>query len=593
MTSSTPQKTFRTTLRQYFSRRQQIVTAEDWLMRVLLILGTLWLLVGVVLPLYPMLMRSFQSTDGDWVGVANYVTYLTTPALAASLFNSLYVAIASTIISVVLAFIYAYALTRTAMPGKNIFRILGMLPLYIPPLAHAIGLIYLFGNQGIITTGLFGLLPGWNIGIYGANGIIIGEVLYCFPQALVILVTALSLTDARLYEASEVLGSSALRTFLTVTLPSVKYGLVSAIFVCFTLAFTDFGVPKVVGGNYNVLATDIYKQVIGQQNFSMGATISVFLLVPTVVAFVLNQIIQRRQNALVSAKAVPLQPKFNPLVDWLGFAFCTLVALFAIIVLLTIVFASAIQVWPYNFNLSLRHYDFSSVGGGGYAAYWNSIRMSFYTAVFGTVAVFVSAYLVEKGKGLNWLRSINYFLSTIPLALPGLVLGLAYVFFFNSPYWNIPFIEEYLLVNPFHWLYGTMGILVLCNIIHFYTVCFLTANTALKQIDPEFESVSASMSVPFYRTFWRVTAPLSLPAILEIGIYFFVNAMITISAIVFLYPPTLPVAAVAIVNMDDAGDTAAAAAMATLIVFTSIGVRILYWFFTRGVQQQTQAWRSR
>jgi iron(III) transport system permease protein len=505
----------------------------------------------------------------------------------------LYVAIASTIISVVLAFIYAYALTRTAMRGKNIFRILGMLPLYIPPLAHAIGLIYLFGNQGIVTTGLFGLLPGWNIGLYGANGIIIGEVLYCFPQALVILITALSLTDARLYEASEVLGSSPVRTFLTVTLPGVKYGLMSAIFVCFTLAFTDFGVPKVVGGNFNVLATDIYKQVIGQQNFAMGATISVFLLVPTVVAFIINQIVQRRQTALVSAKAVPLQPKLNPSLDGVMFGFCTLVAGFAVLVLLTIVFASLIQVWPYNFTLGFKHYDFSSVGGGGYDAYWNSIQMSFYTAVVGTIAVFISAYLVEKGKGFKWLRSVNYFLSTIPLALPGLVLGLAYVFFFNNPYWEIPFIQNYLLVNPFNWLYGTMGILVLCNVIHFYTVCFLTANTALKQIDPEFEAVSASMSVPFYKTFWRVTVPMSFPAILEIGIYYFVNAMITISAIIFLYPPTLPVAAVAIVNMDDAGDTAAAAAMSALIVFTSIGVRILYWFFTQGLQKRTQAWLQR
>jgi iron(III) transport system permease protein len=138
-----------------------------------------------------------------------------------------------------------------------------------------------------------------------------------------------------------------------------------------------------------------------------------------------------------------------------------------------------------------------------------------------------------------------------------------------------------------------MAILVLCNVIHFYTVCFLTANTALKQIDPEFEAVSASMRVPFYKTFWRVTVPLSLPAILEIGIYYFVNAMITISAIVFLYPPSLPLAAVAIVNMDDAGDIAAAAAMSTLVVLTSIGVRIFYWWFTRGLQQRSQAWLQR
>jgi iron(III) transport system permease protein len=200
--------------------------------------------------------------------------------------------------------------------------------------------------------------------------------------------------------------------------------------------------------------------------------------------------------------------------------------------------------------------------------------------------------LVEKSKELQWLRSLNYFLSTLPLALPGLVLGFSYVFFFNKPLWSIPF-TNYALVNPFNWLYGTMALLVIATTIHFYAVSFLTASTALKQIDPEFESVSASMRVPFYKTFWRVTMPLSLAAILEIGIYFFVNAMITVSEVIFIYPPTLPLASVAIINMDDAGDTAAAAAMSTLLVCTSLGVRLLYWFLTRGLQKRTQAWLVR
>ncbi len=593
MTASTNQKgVIQLALKKFFPKRQHIVTAEDWIMRILLVLATLWLLLGVVLPLYPTLTRSFQDNDGSWVGLANYIKYFTTPSLEVSLFNSLYVAIVTTLVSVGLAFIYAYAIARTKIPGKNLFRILGILPLYIPPLAHAIGLVYLFGNKGLVTTGLFGLLPGWDIHLYGPNGIIIGESLYCFPQAFVIMTTALRLTDARLYEAAEVLGSSPTRTFFTVTLPGVKYGLINAIFVCFILAFTDFGVPQVVGGSYNVLATDIYKQVVGQQNFSMGATISVFLLIPALMAFAVDRLINRRQTSQVSAKSVPFQPKPNPELDRTMLIFCSLVVLFVVLVFATIIFASLVQTWPYNLALGLKHYDFSTSGGGGYVAFWNSIRMSLYTAVFGTIVVFIGAYLVEKSKELQWLRSLNYFLSTLPLALPGLVLGFSYVFFFNKPLWSLPF-TDYALVNPFNWLYGTMGILVIATTIHFYAVSFLTTSTALKQIDPEFEAVSASMRVPFYKTFWRVTIPLALSAILEIGIYFFVNAMITVSEVIFIYPPTLPLASVAIINMDDAGDTAAAAAMSTLLVCTSLGVRLLYWFLTRGLQKRTQAWLIR
>ena len=580
-------------VRKFFPKQvNHINTREDWIMVGILLLGTLFLLVGVVFPLYSMIIRSLQDGDGQWIGLANYVKYVSTPSLVTSLLNTFKMAITTAVLSVVLGFIYAYALTRTAMPGKFIFRILGILPLYIPPLANGIGLIYLFGNNGLVTKGFFGLLPGWDIGVYGFNGIVLGEFLYCFPQAVVILTTALSLTDARLYEAAEVLRTHPIRTFFTVTIPSIKFGLMSAIFVCFTLAFTDFGVPKVVGGDFNVLAIEIYKQVIGQQNFSMGATISVFLLVPTILAFVIDRIVQRRQTALVSAKSVPLQPKLNPQLDWSIVIVCALITGFSVVVFLTIILASFVKVWPYDFSLTLKNYDFNAVGGGGYGAYWNSILMSLYTAIFGTIAVFIGAYLVEKGKNWQWLRTINYFLSTVPLALPGLVLGLAYVFFFNKQLWPIP-ATNVALINPFNWLYGTMAILVLCNVIHFYTVCFLTATTSLKQIDPEFESVSAAMQVPFYITFWRVTVPLSLPAILDIGIYFFINAMVTISAIIFIYPATIPLAAVAIINMDDAGDTAPAAAMSALIVCTSIGVRLIYSYLTKGLHKRTQAWLQR
>jgi len=200
--------------------------------------------------------------------------------------------------------------------------------------------------------------------------------------------------------------------------------------------------------------------------------------------------------------------------------------------------------------------------------------------------------LIEKTKGMKLLRQGGYFLSIVPLALPGLVIGIAYIFFFNSPRFNLPLLP-WTLPNPFTFLYGTMALLVISNIIHFYTVCFLTATTALRQLDVEFESVSESMAVPFYRTFLRVTVPVCLPAMLEIAAYYFVSSMATVSAVIFLYSSDLPLASVAVVNMDDAGDTAPAAAMCMLIVLTNVLARLAFagssWFF----RQKTQAWRKR
>jgi iron(III) transport system permease protein len=196
---------------------------------------------------------------------------------------------------------------------------------------------------------------------------------------------------------------------------------------------------------------------------------------------------------------------------------------------------------------------------------------------------------VEKGRGARGLRAALYFLSMLPVALPGLVIGLAYIFFFNPRQFTV---AGLIIPNPFNFLYATVGLLVVSNIAHFYTVSFLTATTALKQLDAEFEAVSASMKVPFHHTLWTVTLPLCLPAILEIGAYYFVNAMVTVSAVIFLYPPQFKLAAVAIVNMDDAGQTASAAAMSALLILTSIGIRLLYSLVTRQLQRRTQAWRG-
>jgi iron(III) transport system permease protein len=172
-------------------------------------------------------------------------------------------------------------------------------------------------------------------------------------------------------------------------------------------------------------------------------------------------------------------------------------------------------------------------------------------------------------------------MAMVPLAVPGLVLGISYIFFFNHP------------ANPLNGLIGTMAILVLCTVVHFYTVSHLTAITALKQIDPEFEAVSASLKVPFYKTFWRVTVPICLPTILDIALYLFVNAMTTVSAVVFLFSADTKLAAISVLAMDDAGATAAAAAMAMMIVYTSAAVRGLHTLVSWGLSTRTHAWRKR
>ncbi len=551
------------------------ISRDDWIMRGAMLLIALYLLVGIAFPLYALLAKSFQNADGDFIGLTNYITYLTTPALSWSIGNSFKVTLAATVIVMFVAFIYAYALTRSCMPFKSLFKGIALVPILMPSLLPAISLVFLFGNQGIIKEWLFGAE------LYGPIGIVMGEVFYVFPHVMTIMLISMSLSDARLYEASDVLGASKIKTFFTVTLPSMRYGLVSAFFVAFTLVITDFGVPKVVGGQYNVLATDVYKQVVGRHDFQMGAVVSMALLIPAAFAFIADRIVQRKQVALLSARAVPFQPKPNKAFDTIMLAFCCLIGFIILSVLAMAAFASVVKFWPYNLSLTLKHYNFKLMDGGGWESYFNSIEMAAYTAIFGTAIVFFGAYLVEKSRGFQQGRTAMQALCMVPMAVPGLVLGLAYVFFFNNP------------DNPLGFIYHTMPILVICTITHFYTVAHLSAVTALKQMDPEFEAVSQSLKAPFYKTFWRVTVPVCTPAILDISMYLFVNAMTTVSAVVFLYSSDTTLASVAVLNMDDAGDQSPAAAMGMMIVCTAAGVRLLHMILTRGIQSRTQAWRKR
>jgi iron(III) transport system permease protein len=548
---------------------------EEWALRAGVVVLLAWLLVTIALPLWALLSKSFQDADGAFVGLTNYTRYFSTPTLFGSIYNTLGVALLSTAIVIPLAFTYAYAITRSRLPFKGMLYAAAMLPLFAPSLLSAISLIYLFGNQGLLKELLFGA------SIYGPIGIVIAQVFYCFPHALIIVVAALRLSDARLYEVAEALGTSWGRIFRTVTLPGAKYGLINAAFVVFTLVVTDFGIAKVIGGQFNVLATDAYKQVVGQQNFAMGAVVGMVLLVPAVLAFAVDRMVQRRQVALLSARAVPFQPKPNMLRDVALLAYCLVIAGLLIAVLGTAVWASFITYWPYNLTLTLNNYAFGTFDPSGWSSYFNSVKMAGLAALIGTAVVFTGAYLIEKSKVMASGRTLAHLLGMLPMAVPGLVLGLGYVFFINAPW------------NPLGFLYGTLMVLVINSIAHFYTVAHITSLTALKQIDPEFEAVSASLKVPFWRTFGRVTVPICLPAILDIAVYLFVNALTTVSAVIFLYGSSTKLASIAIVHMDEAGFTAGAAGMATMIVLTALAAKLLHIALDQLVFGRFQSWRRR
>ncbi len=552
---------------------------DQRLMQAGLWLALAFLAISLALPMGMLLARAFQDAQGGFVGLANFATYVTTPSLVRSVWNSVWTAAVTTILVVPLAFAYAYALARSCIPFKGIFRAVMLVPILAPSLLPALALIYLFGNQGMLRWMLFGE------NIYGPWGIVAAQVFYCFPAAAIILSVALSTADARLYEAAEALKAGRFRIFLTVTLPGAVYGLVSAGVVVFTLVVTDFGIPKVIGGQFQVLATDVYKQVVGLQDFNMGAVVGMVLLLPAIAAFALQRWAEGRRAGTLTGRATPYIPRPRRARDLPLLVLCITVAALLLGIVGVAAWGSLIRFWPWNLSLTLDNYEFSRFDASGWGAFLTSIEMSLLTATIGAAIVFVVAYLLERApqatRGARLLRGAVGFLATAPLAIPGLVLGLAFILFFNHP------------ANPAGIIYGTLAILVLNSLVHFYTVGHLTAATAIRQLDPEFEAVGSSLKVPAWTTFGRVTVPICLPAILDIWVYLFVNAMTTVSAVIFLYGPDTKPASVAVVHMDEAGQASAAAAMACTILAATAAVKILHVAMGGAVDRLTQAWRRR
>ena len=328
---------------------------------------------------------------------------------------------------------------------------------------------------------------------------------------------------------------------------------------------------------------EAYKAVVGQQQFARGAVIGLLLLLPAVLAFGLERLVQRRQHAQMASRAQPYAPRANRLRDAAFLLLALLVAGWILLIHGHRRGASLVKLWPYNLELTLRNYDFDNMDGGGWLAYRNSLKLATLTAVFGTALIFTGAWLLERPAPAARRPGRTPDPPVHPAANggAGLVLGLGYVFFFNHP------------ANPLHGLYGGMALLVLCTIMHCATTAHLTSVSALGQLDPVFEAVSASLKVGALRTFWRVTLPICLPTVLANARYLFVSAMTTVSAVIFLYSPDTVLASVAVLNMDDAGDIGPAAAMSTLILLTSIAATLLLSLLTHRTVRRTQAGAAR
>ncbi len=454
--------------------------------------------VSVVFPLFGMLGKL---KDADWGSLVSDDRVMTAVG------HSVLVSFTATVLAMGLAALAAYAIQRTAVRGKAFFHIMILLPMLIPSISHGMGLILLLGDNGRLTN-----LFGWEKGIYGFWGIVLGSVMYAFPVAYFMIADILKYEDSTPYEAARVLGIPPLRRFTAITLPYLKKPLISVVFATFTLIVTDYGVPLMIGGMYKTLPVLMYEEVIGRQDFAKGSVFGVMLLLPAAIAFVVDLFCRKdKRNAATSR---PFQLRRSRFRDAVSYGVLLLLSVFTVYPILSFIGITFSKRYPSDMSFTWANIISTfRKGAGDYLV--NSLVIGVLVAVIGTAIAFICAYYTARvpGRGTGFL----HLMSMVSLAIPGMVLGLSYVIAFNGSF-----------------LYGTIAILVMANTIHFFASPYLMIYNSMGKLNPNLEAVGATLGVGRVRLIRDVVLPQTLGTMAEMFSYFFVNSMMTISAVAFL-----------------------------------------------------------
>lgn len=511
-----------------------------------------YLLVTVVLPISTL----FSTIRGE-----NVATVLGSAQFLPMLKNSLVTTVLATVISILLSFGLAWMLNRSRIRFKSVFVVLFTFPMLIPSISHGQGLVLLFGDNGILTN-----LLGWNIGLYGYKGIVMGSVLYSFPVSFLMFHDSFQYEDFTIYEAAGVLGLSRWHQFVTITLPSMQRTILSAVLAVFTMVFTDYGVPLMTGGTVMTLPVYMYREVIGMMNFSGGAVVGVVLLMPAVAAFLMDL----HNSGTDAASGTVTKPYWigeNKGRDLAVYAVFALVLVVLCMPIVAFVLLSFVKQYPIDLSFSLD--TVSKLLSGGIGMYFvNSMAVALLTSLFGTVLSYFSAYVTARcGKSIP--NKILHFISMLSLAIPGIVLGLSFVLTFRK----VPF-------------YTTIFILVLVNIVHFFSSPYLLAYNSLSKFNPNLEDVAESLGISRLRMLVDVYLPCTRATIVEMYSYYFVNAMITISAVSFLMNfRTMPLALM-IPQLESQSFLEGTALVSLMILLINLLEKGIAFFVKRAVQRE-------
>lgn len=464
----------------------------------------------------------------------------------------------TTLISIVLAYGMSWCTERTAMPGKKVFRLLVSLPMLIPSVSIGMGVVLLLGNSGILTN----LLEQKTGNIYGLSGIVLGSVMYALPVAFLMIENILKYEDSSPYEAATVLGISKWKQFCTITVPYLRKPMIAVIFSVFTLSFTDYGVPLMVGGKYKTLPVVMYQEVIGQLNFGKGCVYGSILLIPAIIAFLLD--LSNKNNVNNTFISHPFAIRKQPRRDVCATVYSIVMCVFSILPILSFLVLAFMRQYPSDTTISLTNITRTmQLGGGKYLI--NSVVIALCVSVIGVVLAILTAYYTARTR--LGVGKYLHLISMSMAAIPGVVLGLAYVLQFKNSV-----------------LYGTMAILIAVNVVHFFASPYLMIHTTFSKMNENLESVAWTLGVGRKRMLLDVLLPMCRHTVAEMFSYFFVNSMMTISAVSFLANSKTKPVALMINQFEAQAQMEYAAVISLAILLVNLFVKIML---------EWQPWKAR
>ena len=531
----------------------------------------------VFLPIVNMLMSAFITEDGSYsflVFAGKFfddrlwgLSCLIGPGRCGVAWNSLFLAVCVGFLTTVLGLIFALVVTRSGFKYRRAVRALTILPIITPPFVIGLALILMFGLSGSITqffSELFGIQPTrW---LYGLPGVMIAQVLAYTPIAFLVLIGVVEGVSPSMEEAAQTLRASRWQVFKTVSLPLMRPGLANAFLLGFIESMADFGNPLILGGNFDVLSTEIFFAIVGAQyDQGRAAVLAIVLLGFTLTAFFAQRKwLGKKSYTTVSGKGDsgvhPLMPR--------GLAIPVLViaaiwSTFTLTIYGMIIYGSMVKLWGVDNTLTFKHYvtAFSvrvtekgwQWTGSAWDSFWTTIQIATIAAPLTAAVGLITAYLLTRQsfRGKNAFE----FGTMLSFAIPGTVIGVSYILAFN-----VPPIE----------LTGTGAILVISFIFRNMPVGVRAGIASMSQLDKSLDESSLTLGANSWQTFRKIILPLLKPAILAALVYSFVRAMTAISAVIFLVSAKYDMATSYIIGRVENNDYGLAIAYSTTLIFVML-----------------------